>query len=163
MSDTEKAPTGASSQFTERETQILAWAMQSLKSGPPEIDFEKLAAFAGMSNKGSASNAWSRIKSRLVDGTGIPMTPSKSRKRATKANVNGDGESTPKMTPTSRKRAPKRQDVDGDASPQKKARSKYAAKVDSEEGEGEGEDGFAAKTKTQPLKLDPDELADDEI
>ena len=35
-SATAAAVTGASI-FTEREMQMLAWAMQSLKSGPPEV------------------------------------------------------------------------------------------------------------------------------
>lgn len=43
MSDTAKSPApGAVSEapkFTERELQILGWAMQSLKSGPPEVCF----------------------------------------------------------------------------------------------------------------------------
>lgn len=36
MSDTDKTTTTAN-KFTERELQILGWAMQSLKSGPPEV------------------------------------------------------------------------------------------------------------------------------
>jgi hypothetical protein len=28
---------GSAPQFTERELQLLGWAMQSLKSGPPEV------------------------------------------------------------------------------------------------------------------------------
>lgn len=40
MSDTEKSGAVAkkeASKFTERELQLLGWAMQSLKSGPPEV------------------------------------------------------------------------------------------------------------------------------
>lgn len=41
MSDTIKSPShsteAAGPKFTERELQILGWAMQSLKSGPPEV------------------------------------------------------------------------------------------------------------------------------
>jgi hypothetical protein len=40
MSDaapTSAAATGGSAQFTERELQMLGWAMQSLKTGPPEV------------------------------------------------------------------------------------------------------------------------------
>jgi DNA-binding CsgD family transcriptional regulator len=33
------AAAGASPAFTEREMQMLAWAMQSLKSGPPDVGF----------------------------------------------------------------------------------------------------------------------------
>jgi hypothetical protein len=43
MSDSAKSPAPASAtaattaNFTERELQLLGWAMQSLKSGPPEV------------------------------------------------------------------------------------------------------------------------------
>lgn len=40
MSDNENngaAANNAPPQFTERELQLLGWAMQSLKSGPPEV------------------------------------------------------------------------------------------------------------------------------
>jgi hypothetical protein len=41
MSDNDNTPaaTGSAPQFTERELQLLGWAMQSLKSGPPEVGF----------------------------------------------------------------------------------------------------------------------------
>jgi hypothetical protein len=42
MSDTIKSPSHnaeAAPKFTERELQILGWAMQSLKSGPPEVSY----------------------------------------------------------------------------------------------------------------------------
>jgi len=34
---------GSSPQFTERELQLLGWAMQSLKSGPPEVGHHSLS------------------------------------------------------------------------------------------------------------------------
>ncbi|EMD66959.1 hypothetical protein GGP41_005413 [Bipolaris sorokiniana] len=137
MSDTDKttATNGSAPHFTERELQLLGWAIQSLKSGPPEIDYDKLAAFAGMSNPRSASNAWAKIKLKLMtpfaDGTALP-TPKKTP-RAKKGVVSkkegdeADGDATPKATP--RKRASKKQEVDGDSSPKKKpARGKAAPK-----------------------------------
>ncbi|KAH9873438.1 hypothetical protein IAQ61_004061 [Plenodomus lingam] len=133
MSDTEKAtaPVSAnpSPHFTERELMLLGWAMQSLKSGPPEIDYEKLAAFAGMSNHRSASNAWAKLKAKLItptDGTAPPATPKKAnRKKALQTDDGDQDEPTPKKTATPRKRAAKKQDVDGDlASPKKKSRAK---------------------------------------
>ena len=103
-----------------------------------QIDYEKLAAFASMSNPRSASNAWAKLKPKLMtnpDGV-VPATPKKGgakKKAAAAKDENGDeGESTPKKTP--RKRAAKKQDVDGDASPKKKtARGKKAS--DNESGE----------------------------
>jgi hypothetical protein len=92
-----------------------------------QIDYEKLAGFAGMSNPRSASNAWAKIKTKLIvpapnaDGTTPAPTPKKAAPRKKAAPKEGEEGETPKKTP--RKRAPKKQDVDGaDASPKKKGR-----------------------------------------
>jgi hypothetical protein len=79
-----------------------------------------------MSNPRSASNAWAKIKGKLVtnpDSTTVPSTPRKAtggRKKAaaTFANDGDEVEATPKKTP--RKRAARNQDVDGEVSPKKK-------------------------------------------
>ncbi|KAH7123608.1 hypothetical protein B0J11DRAFT_316210 [Dendryphion nanum] len=130
MSDITTSP---APQFTERELLLLGFAMQSLKSGPPEIDYEKLAAKAGMSNPRSASNAWAKIKAKLMagaDNTDAPATPKKSRakgkKNVTTTKTNGDGSEgddveTPKKTPAKRKA--KKQDGDEGGSPKKKSRT----------------------------------------
>lgn len=83
-----------------------------------------------MSNPRSASNAWAKIKNKLMvnpDGSAIP-TPKKApaaggRKKAAAAKDDTeDGDASPtKKTP--RKRPAKKQDVDGDASPKKKGRA----------------------------------------
>ncbi|KAL1794745.1 hypothetical protein ACET3X_006561 [Alternaria dauci] len=172
MSDNDNAAAnGSSPQFTERELQLLGWAMQSLKSGPPEIDYEKLAGYAGMSNPRSASNAWAKIKLKLMspaaDGT-APATPKKTpRKKAAAAKQEDDDEedadvAAPKKTP--RKRGPKKQDVDGESSPKKKpARGKKdlsAETVKAESDEDLNPDG-------SPMKIDPaeskEELVEEEV
>ncbi|ORY19443.1 hypothetical protein BCR34DRAFT_582166 [Clohesyomyces aquaticus] len=121
-SNSQGATPTASSQFTERELQILSWAMQSLKSGPPEVDYEKLAVFAGMSNPRSASNAWAKIRTKLMtpsDGTAAPKPTPKKKKAAAKAKddgsdeANGDEPTTPKKTP--RKRTAKKQEAGNEA------------------------------------------------
>ncbi|KAF2132766.1 hypothetical protein P153DRAFT_354233 [Dothidotthia symphoricarpi CBS 119687] len=138
---------GAAPQFTERELQLLGWAMQSLKSGPPEIDYEKLAKFASMSNPRSASNAWAKIKSKLMtssDGT-VAATP---KKGGAKRKAEDGGEGTPKKTP--RKRAAKKQDVDGagDASPKKKGRAAAKKVSDDEADNVKTESDDSADTKS---------------
>ncbi|KAI4676640.1 uncharacterized protein J4E84_009475 [Alternaria hordeiaustralica] len=156
---------GSSPQFTERELQLLGWAMQSLKSGPPEIDYEKLAAYAGMGNPRSASNAWAKIKLKLMtpspDGA-VPATPKKTPRKKTAAAKQEDGEegadATPKKTP--RKRVAKKQDVDGESSPKKKAtpRGKKNETVKAESDED-------ADTGGSPMKIDPakEEIVEDEV
>ncbi|KAK7191815.1 hypothetical protein DPSP01_007148 [Paraphaeosphaeria sporulosa] len=116
--------------FTEREMQMLAWAMQSLKSGPPDIDYEKLAQYAGMTNPRSAGNAWAKIRNKLnaaTDGAiATPKKTSQKKKAAAKAektddDADGEPETPKKATP--RKRTPKKQEVDGEeASPKKRGR-----------------------------------------
>ncbi|KAF2869461.1 hypothetical protein BDV95DRAFT_596463 [Massariosphaeria phaeospora] len=150
MSDATKdsAATGAAPQFTARELELLGWAMQSLKSGPPEVDYEKLAKFAGMGNPRSASNAWAKIKTKLVtpapagDGDEAPAAvktskkPATPRKRAPKKEAeDGDegGDDTPKKA-TPRKRAAKKETVDGEtATPKKKARATKSKKASDDE------------------------------
>lgn len=160
MSDNGNTAANATAQFTDRELQMLGWAMQSLKTGPPEvrptpplahpppnapqIDYDKLAGFAGMGNPRSASNAWAKIKAKLTapnpDGSSPAPTPKKGgggRKKAAAAAPAADGDdggepATPKKTP--RKRAAKKQEVDGDASPKKKGRA-TPKKAGAEEGE----------------------------
>jgi hypothetical protein len=84
-----------------------------------------------MSNPRSAGNAWAKIKAKLIlpnaDGTTPAPTPKKAggRKKANPAPADdgeeGEAPETPKKTP--RKRAAKKQDVDGgDASPKKRGR-----------------------------------------
>ena len=145
--------------FSEREMQMLAWAMQSLKSGPPEvriasfcrdvspficpshsasltsilnnkIDYEKLASYAGMSNPRSASNAWAKIKGKLASSCdGVNLTPKKGGGRK-KAAVANEGAAGD--TPA-RKRAAKKQDVDGEASPKKKTRAAVKPKKENDD------------------------------
>lgn len=90
-----------------------------------------------MSNPRSASNAWAKIKIKLLadnpEGAATPAKPKTPRKKAggKKDLSDGDGAGiadgednvpeTPKKTP--RKRAPKKQDVDGEESPKKKGRT----------------------------------------
>ena len=94
-----------------------------------QIDYEKLAAFAGMSNPRSASNAWAKIKGKLItnpDGTAV-STPKKAGGKKKAAAATNDAEMGDAATPTKktpRKRPAKKQDVDGDASPKKKGRAK---------------------------------------
>ncbi|KNG46540.1 hypothetical protein DDE82_001369 [Stemphylium lycopersici] len=175
MSDSDKtaASNGSSPQFTERELQLLGWAMQSLKSGPPEIDYEKLAGYANMGNPRSASNAWAKIKIKLKlmspapEGT-VPATPKKPRGRKPAAakteEEEGDASATPKKTP--RKRGPKKQEVDGESSPKKKPARGNKASGD-ESVKADSDDAEDLKPNGSPVKIDPaeasDEVAGDEI
>ncbi|KAJ4316937.1 hypothetical protein N0V94_005207 [Neodidymelliopsis sp. IMI 364377] len=170
MSDnTKSADAGAAAErpkFTDRELQLLGWAMQSLKGGPPEIDNEKLAAFANMTNPRSAGNAWAALKKKLFTPDGAaPPTPSKkaaSRKKAAKGGEDGeDGEATPKKTP--RKRANKEPE-DGDASPKKKGRptkAKPKQELDEETSQVKAEPDSAEEGKSGGNA--PDAEADDEV
>jgi hypothetical protein len=90
-----------------------------------------------MSNSRSASNAWLKLKKKLMpDGEASPATPKKAstpaKKKAAKVDSE-DGETPKKATP--RKRAPKKQEAEGgDASPKKRGRP-AKNKKDAEPGE----------------------------
>jgi hypothetical protein len=110
-----------------------------------QIDYEKLAEYAHMTNPRSASNAWAKIKVKLLSATeGGPVTvatttPKKGgpKKKAAAKSDNGDaeaadGESPTKKTP--RKRAAKKQDVDGEeTTPKKKGRPAKVKKSSDDE------------------------------
>ncbi|CAI6277447.1 unnamed protein product [Periconia digitata] len=127
--------------FTAREMQMLGWAMQSMKT-PPDIDYEKLAGFAGMSNHRSAYNAWTKIKGKLFANMDeAQSTPKRGRKKP----VDGEGGETPKKA-TPRKRAAKKNvdadaDADADGSPVKKPR---ATKVKTEVKDDNADNGDVA-------------------
>ncbi|KAK1058829.1 hypothetical protein LTR33_013291 [Friedmanniomyces endolithicus] len=52
--------------FTEKEERVLKVAWQCLKSGPPDVDVEKLAKAGGFNTTKTASNTWGTIKKKLL-------------------------------------------------------------------------------------------------
>ena len=94
-----------------------------------------------MTNSRSASNAWLKLKKKLIVDGDAPSTPVKKapkkaptpRKKKTAESTDEDGESPKKPSP--RKRPAKKQEVeDGEASPKKKG---SAAKGKKSEATGE--------------------------
>ncbi|KAH5192524.1 hypothetical protein HBH68_146500 [Parastagonospora nodorum] len=169
MSDSnETGAASSTSAFTDRELQMLGWAMQSLKTGPPEIDYEKLAGFAGMFNPRSASNAWAKIKGKLlVNPDGAVASPAPKKTGGRKKAAPADGEAaTPKKTATPRKRAAKKQDVEGeDASPKKKGRAaKKSDEVVKEEVDEAEDIKVDAPAEVKPeLKTEAEEMVQEEV
>ncbi|KAF2705412.1 hypothetical protein K504DRAFT_448967 [Pleomassaria siparia CBS 279.74] len=150
--------TGPAPQFTDRELQLLGWAMQSLKSGPPDVDYEKLAKFAGMSNHRSASNAWTKIRVKLLAGADGAPAKGSPKKTAPKKKTGEDGGETPKKA--ARKRPTKKQEVEGeDGSPKKKGRqtkAKKAANADIKEENDEDEDAVDSQKPKANADTDGD-------
>lgn len=101
-----------------------------------------------MSNPRSASNAWAKIKAKMVFAApvegAVPATPKRGRPKAKKQNLeetpnkdkNQDVEDTPNAKKPARKRAAKKQDVGGEATPAKKRATagKAAAEAESDAG-----------------------------
>jgi len=88
-----------------------------------------------MGNPRSASNAWAKIKGKLMtnpDGTPMPTpkkAPAAKGKKSKDAAAEDGSESPTKKVATPRKRVAKKQEIDGgEVSPKKK--SKAAAKED---------------------------------
>lgn len=87
-----------------------------------KIDYDKLAGFAGMGNPRSASNAWAKIKTKLLtnsDGTTLSTPKKGGAKKKVAQDENGEEVDTPPKK-SARKRPAKNQVIDGDASPKKK-------------------------------------------
>ncbi len=52
--------------FTDKEERVLKVAWFCLKSGPPDVDVEKLAKAGGFNTTKTASNTWGTIKKKLM-------------------------------------------------------------------------------------------------
>lgn len=106
-------------EFTVREQRMMALAWRCF-DGNPKVDYDKLARLNGMTNKGSAKNAWTKIRKKLA------------------------GELA--ATPTGNKRAPKkrtREDSDdSDQTPTKKSKGRKAS-LSNETVSSDGEDPVA--------------------
>ncbi|TKA76759.1 hypothetical protein B0A55_03638 [Friedmanniomyces simplex] len=129
-------------EFKPREMEIMAKAWLCIE-GDVKVDYVKLATMCGMTNKGSASNAWNALKKKIIargggggeDGTtngdakgdAAGVTPAKAtlRKRGAGMVEKEDGESSTKKAKGARR------------TKAQKAAEKAAA-VAEEDGEGEG-------------------------
>ncbi|KAI4726844.1 hypothetical protein E4T49_05359 [Aureobasidium sp. EXF-10728] len=139
MSDSEgESPTKGDKKsviFTDKEELVLKAAWRCLKSGPPEVDMEKLQKAANFNTLKTASNTWGKswvlnvdvcaddanvvfasgvIKKKLfsdVDGGSLPTAPSTPVKP--KATPKGKKAATT-ATPSSKKRAKKDSDDDSE-------------------------------------------------
>ncbi|TKA74013.1 hypothetical protein B0A49_04255 [Cryomyces minteri] len=119
-----EAPTPA---YTEKEIKMMGFAMQCLKSGPPDrspslkltlhhpqVDMPKLAALAGYTNVNACGNAWRPLKKKIManaevaDGTvasaPTPKTSPKKRGKAASATAD-DGET--EESPTKKRKGRK--------------------------------------------------------
>lgn len=52
--------------FTEKEERVLKVAWSCLKSGPPDVDIEKLTKAGGFNTQKTAANTWGVIKKKLL-------------------------------------------------------------------------------------------------
>ncbi|KAK4890279.1 hypothetical protein LTR27_011040 [Elasticomyces elasticus] len=128
--------------FTPKEEAVLKVAWACLKSGPPEIDFEKLVKAYGFNTTKTAQNTWGVIKKKLASITPVleePKTPVKPKAKA--------------ASPT-KKRTKKSEDGDDDdeektASPEKKPRKSPVKKTK------KSEDGDDDEEKTESPEKKP--------
>ncbi|THY70641.1 hypothetical protein D6C87_10334 [Aureobasidium pullulans] len=129
--------------FTDREEMVLKVAWRCLKSGPPEIDIEKLTKAAGFNTQKTCSNMWSGLKKKLltdVDGNALPTAPGRHRLFHNLSNsLTTSAIATPK--PTKGKK--------GTATPAKKRAKKDVDDDEDDEDEGRS---IAKKTKPSPVK-----------
>lgn len=124
--------------LTEREIEILSKAWTCMRN-QPEIDMNKLADALGMTNVGSATNAWGRIKKKIFGNlpAGAPGGTSTGRKRKTPAKVVDDGSGDDEETPSKKPRG------------RRFGRPKAASKVKAQDG-GDEADGGEVKDEPKP-------------
>ncbi|KAK5716849.1 hypothetical protein LTR17_016300 [Elasticomyces elasticus] len=132
--------------FTPKEEAVLKVAWSCLKSGAPEIDFEKLVKAYGFNTTKTAQNTWGVIKKKLASITPVlegeePKTPVKPKAKA---------------SPT-KKRTKKSEDGDDDdeektASPEKKPRKSPAKKTKKSEDGGDDEEEKTESPEKKPRK-----------
>ncbi|KAI5236843.1 hypothetical protein E4T42_09336 [Aureobasidium subglaciale] len=127
--------------FTEKEEMVLKVAWRCLKSGPPEIDMDKLTKAAGFNTLKTATNTWGVIKKKLFtdvdNNTTAPGSPS-----------------TPKEPKTAKAKK---------GTPTPKKRNKKAADDDDDEDDDEGRSVLAKRKKPSPVKkMVKSEDSDDE-
>lgn len=144
--------------LTEREVEILKHAWTCMKT-TPEIDFPKLAEACGMTNTGSASNAWAKIKKKLFSDLPAPSP------KAPKTPKTATGNKRKKSMPAADGDSANLDGADDDelalvATPTKKPRTKKAATPKAATPKAaatpKGKKGKAAKK-------DSDEEDDDEV
>ncbi|KXL50085.1 hypothetical protein M433DRAFT_7460 [Acidomyces richmondensis BFW] len=90
-------------EFSPRELEIMSKAWTCITE-EPKVDYDKLADACGMTNPRSASNAWGKIKKKIIARAGNSMnsngreasTTTPSKKRKGKTDVNNAQESPTK-------------------------------------------------------------------
>ncbi|KAK4507554.1 hypothetical protein PRZ48_001289 [Zasmidium cellare] len=126
--------------FSEREKELMALAWQCFEE-EPKIQYAKLAEMAGMTNAGSASNAWRNIKKKL---TAIAA-----------GNGDADGAGTPKAKATPKRKKKAADSDDAEETPAKKTKAtpkKKSKKAAAEEEDDDDEE--AAKLKSEASESD---------
>ncbi|KAK4955661.1 hypothetical protein LTR10_006600 [Elasticomyces elasticus] len=134
----------ADEMFNTRQMEIMAKAWLCVEGGDPKANYAKLATMCGMTNKGSASNAWSAIKKKIIAmGDGATSN----------GTAKGDAEGTPKPKSSPKKRAAPK--ADKEESPTKKAKGGRKTKAQKEaeaaEAAAASEEGSASPVKGEPF------------
>ncbi|KLU89285.1 hypothetical protein MAPG_08259 [Magnaporthiopsis poae ATCC 64411] len=148
--------------LTEREIEILSKAWTCMRN-QPEIDMNKLADALGMTNVGSATNAWGRIKKKIFGNlpSGGVGGMSTGRKRKTPAKVVDDGSDDAAAANGGRgdddeEETPSKKPRKGPTGPRKPRGTKAAAtpKVKAQDSGDEADNG---EVKDEPKHEDDDE------
>ncbi|KAK4504377.1 hypothetical protein PRZ48_005293 [Zasmidium cellare] len=101
----------AAAEFTPREQRMMALAWRCF-DGEPKVDFDKLARLNGMTNKGSAYNAWTKIRKKLAGELAAAPTKRTPKKRG-RADSD-DSDETPTKKGKGRKASLSKETVSSD-------------------------------------------------
>lgn len=125
-----------------------------------QVDYEKLASLAGMTNHNSAANAWRNLKKKLYEDSaptaGAKATP---KKPATPRKRKAAEEKDDKGSDKEEEASPKKKGRGRPAKPKKEPVRKEAVKEEdgADEEEGASEDTTVASTKVEPDDGEMDE------
>ncbi|KAF1827152.1 uncharacterized protein K489DRAFT_366340 [Dissoconium aciculare CBS 342.82] len=120
--------------FTEREQKIMAMAWQCFEE-QPKVDFTKLAGLVGMTNEGSARNAWAAIRKKLAQ-------------QAADAGDGNASKSIVNVTPR-KKRGPNNKAGEEEGSPSKKSKGNQGQKSKDDTGDRQASVDSAVAVKTE--------------
>ncbi|KAK5142524.1 hypothetical protein LTR04_002201 [Oleoguttula sp. CCFEE 6159] len=148
-----EAPTPA---YTEKEIKMMGFAMQCLKSGPPDVDMPKLAALAGYTNVNACGNAWRPLKKKIManaevaDSTVAPApTPKTSPKKRGKAASAAVDDSEAEESPTKKRKGRKSAKVLAAEA----AAAAAALKVEAQDDEGGEEEEEELEGKKEDVEV----------
>lgn len=151
--------------FSEREMKLIIAAMMSLKSGPPDVDYQRFQKNGEFNTLKTAQNTWSTLKKKIAslnpeaaaDAAASGKCCASLRANVTAVTNNVTATPKPKATPKKRAKADDGDEgaAEGEVSPTKKPKATPRKKKEPAAEGADGEDESASpkkKARKSPTK-----------